>query len=1172
MNPETPDNTAASHLPAELMALRQAADKLLRPRLGLVSEAMADHLFNLSASSQLSPEGRTHAFEAFSQLKSGSKHFVSTLLQEVSSGFGHLVANSADGSTEQPTPAELNLVDLREFENSLAIDKIVQAGSERYWIQLESLTLRIGKILNEDPLRIRLPFGLRGLVTAYRRQVDTLGFPDAIIAELDRAFARNLLPELGALYKELNQALAEGGVLPQIEEELESSGSQLAPAAQPEVDSSTDKNLSTPAEPGVSDAGTDSTAPPQPYLSDMDDSPTRHTAPLSPAQARHGGPAATDLPASELVSAPVSSPLDNLAAEVGASEYLPGRGQLANYHTVDSGVLARLRAPVFSSGQTAAPLAAAELTQRADALAEQIAAIRQSGELKLTGNQSLVEQLGLEKLDGALEPLRGSVQLVDNLYQTMIDTLPLSDNLSESLNNLKLPLAELALREPEFFQNREHPARLLVERLSEVSALAPRNNTRVEQRLDEVLSRVEQDFNGDLKTFDTALSKVTELALSMLKQQQRNIQRQVAAEEGKEKREQAALEVDRDLGQYLPDGLMPASLLDFIESFMRDELVLLRLREGETALYGDALARIAKLDAALQQTIETGNPLSADKASTLVSQLTDELGDDFLTNETEDVLKRLQAQLTGQEPIDLTASSLSEPEVFAEPNFSQRLAVLPRLNRWVRRARELAEKSWITEKLADGSTRNLQLIWSNSTGTRFAFANEQGHKVKDINLVELARQLGRGLRPLAPSEQLSIIEKSVFQSLEKRQGDLTSLTQPPRNALQTRSDMIDRAQSKIRRAKRRGVNECAVAIHAEDRATVEQIIDRLRDGKVEIDFEGELSPSTHGFIVSATDSKQLATVLTGESSNSSPAGISIAEIDGAAESAEDLWRHLEEVAKRGLAMSPNTGLVAEQKTRVGDLAGAVRSTYARLIEDMTPRFSLQPVHRRPAGAATITQTRYKVLIDGAADSGGELREDTGYHSAALSIALDCAKVNNVCTYAESLLTSGRTLPLFQLHISTDAALHHEFLEFLLNQVSESGVGTDRLYFELKDSTRLREETRVADFARTLRSIGCQIGIADVHPKRGSTTQLQSLNPNVLVLDETLWPLTSGDGQMGALHQTISDLHHLVGEDVVLRDSRDENMAKELGIDFIESSDAQDLLPTALQEALPEITR
>ena len=178
----------------------------------------------------------------------------------------------------------------------------------------------------------------------------------------------------------------------------------------------------------------------------------------------------------------------------------------------------------------------------------------------------------------------------------------------------------------------------------------------------------------------------------------------------------------------------------------------------------------------------------------------------------------------------------------------------------------------------------------------------------------------------------------------------------------------------------------------------------------------------------------------------------------------------------------------------------------------------------------------------------------------------------MCEYAESLVAAGRMLPLFQINIGTDAALHHEFLDFLLSEVSESGVGTDRLYFELTDSTRLREEGRAADFARTLRSIGCQISVANVHPKRGSTTQLQSLNPNALTLSDTLWPLEAGDNEMIAMHQTISDLHHLVGEYVVLRDSRDEGRAKELGIDFIEVTDERDLLPAALREALPEIER
>ena len=209
-----------------------------------------------------------------------------------------------------------------------------------------------------------------------------------------------------------------------------------------------------------------------------------------------------------------------------------------------------------------------------------------------------------------------------------------------------------------------------MERLSEVSAHAPQNNSRVENRVEEALSSVAQDFDGDLQVFDQALAKMTELALAMLKQQQRNIQRQVLAEEGKEKREQAQQDVDRDLGQRLPEGLLPHSLVQFIDHFLRDELVLIRLRDGVTELYNAAVTRLVAVGQALQSTMESGNPVPADTVMALTGALTEGLGGEYLDSETDAILKTLQEQLLGTEAIDLVASSLSEPEVFAEPGFS----------------------------------------------------------------------------------------------------------------------------------------------------------------------------------------------------------------------------------------------------------------------------------------------------------------------------------------------------------------------------------------------------------------------------------------------------------------------------------------------------------------------
>ncbi len=170
-----------------------------------------------------------------------------------------------------------------------------------------------------------------------------------------------------------------------------------------------------------------------------------------------------------------------------------------------------------------------------------------------------------------------------------------------------------------------------------------------------------------------------------------------------------------------------------------------------------------------------------------------------------------------------------------------------------------------------------------------------------------------------------------------------------------------------------------------------------------------------------------------------------------------------------------------------------------------------------------------------------------------------------------MTNAGREIPAFNIRIATDSALHHDFLEFVLNAISDSGIGTDRLCIELTDSTRLREASRAADFARALRSIGCQVCVSGVHPSRGSTAQLQALSPHILILDASLWP-PAEDSHLASLNQAISDLHHLVGEHVVLRDERETTRAVELGIDLIESQLAAEIDPQDLVEMQPVIKR
>ena len=70
----------------------------------------------------------------------------------------------------------------------------------------------------------------------------------------------------------------------------------------------------------------------------------------------------------------------------------------------------------------------------------------------------------------------------------------------------------------------------------------------------------------------------------------------------------------------------------------------------------------------------------------------------------------------------------------------------------------------------------------------------------------------------------------------------------------------------------------------------------------------------------------------------------------------------------------------------------------------------------------------------------------------------------------------------------------------------------------------------------------------------------------------IWLSPSTPTGLFALHQTISDLHHLVGEHVVLRKHHNDAQAQQLGIDFFETFDPDELFPESLREKLPIITR
>ncbi len=1217
-----------------IVELRKFVHQVLAPRLNLIVEEIADHLFDLSSSSKLSAEERSRCFESFSTIRLQKKAITTVLQAGVSDGFEQLIDVKPK---EVAQPAELNLVDIDEFEDNLAIDKIVTSGSERHWIALESMTLRIGEIIANDPTQIRLPFGLLNLCAAYRSAFKPLGFDKKLMFEIDRAFARNLLSELGGIYTEINKRLADQGLLPQIETTIKNSGSQLhRPKNQPSPSPAQDHSSNQPP---ASAAGSGQKSVHREGFHDAlgaQNSPTIANNSERRRDASHGDVisllnnlvAASETTAAigqapkngdnglfssdgggtlinqaerlapgdqapdhlthndafndpnligkvignlaTLGSSAQQNALDAAASKGNFPHYLPGHGSPLRGMQIAPDLLNRLKQSpdgINPSQQVDQTLLAAQ----AQVLSDNIARLRAGGAIAFRSAGPLVEQLALtDPSDGAL-PLRSSVQMVDDLYQTIQTRLPVDSKLGEAMEIIKLPLAQISLVDPAFFLNKEHPARLLVERLNELAVLSPAHNPQIERRVHSVLNEVNDNFNGDLDVFDKALGQITELALNMLRQQQRNIARQIAAEEGRERRIEAQKQTELQLINALPDAQLPKSLIDVINSLWRDHLILQTVRKDV------AIEEGLKLLSEVNRQLYLQHSSSASTASTELDRLV--LGlraaaqeSAFLTSEQADDIARIEQELSGLTTIAFINSTLGQRQSFEEPHFSDRLKSLPRLNRWVKRARELKIHTWLTETTADGSTQTLQLTWSNPSKTRFTFSNEQGQKARDVNLLQLARWLRRRLQLLSHSEQLPIIERSVFSNLERKQEHLAAKLHPVLVSELNRNELVDASQSLLRRARRQGASHTAIAIHAGSLDEIQHLLAMFQQANITIVAAGALSDSTRGLLAESNSIHLVQAVFNEWLDTSMSVGIGVSVIDAGLNSAEDIWQTTEDAAIRGLELFPNTLISADSAAKSADLAATVQNTFARLRDDVAPRLSLIRIERSAAAQRTKTAELFQILLDGMPDAGSEIYGQSGYHSVALEIALDYLKVHSACKLAEHLAAEGRETPVFNIVLSTDSALHYDFLEFVLNEVSESGVGTNRLCFEFRDSRRLRDEAIAGDFARTLRSIGCLIVVSDVNPSRGSTAQLQSLSPHILVLDSSLWPPGNDAGNNDALHQAISDLHHLVGEHVVLRDDTECERAAALGIDFIEIVDAREMTAEELSLHMPLLLR
>lgn len=1165
-HPSVNQNT---HSDAEAPALTRFEDrttKLLHSIMSNFSESLINHLLDLAGSSHW--DGVNLYYETMNIIKHRKQTLTEDVITQIKDNFDHLSADQENKITTpnpyQEDSTRLDLVDLNQYEDNLAIDRMINIGEELHSIALESLTIRLAKLTGINPQQLQLPVHVAKLAQAFKNAITKLDIPHAIMADVFDCFVMRVIRKLDAFYADLNNWLERMGLAPNIEARIREEGSILN---RPEK--------VQPVRPQRSDTGNNGTPAPQREPS----SAPEVTAAPTKAESASDKPPANFNPDSlyQSVVAALNFRRDSVQNQ---------SNKTAQASTDNS---AGMPAETVKNSTITVANALDSLQQNSDVRE----ALRQTHSLREYLSSNPIESLG--EFSNLSAQSMNQIDLVDSLFGSIHNNVDVTKDLKPALGDLQIPLAKLALREPGFFLDREHAARGLIDKLAQVSSSANFPNRALESRIQNIVKDIVENYGSDSSVFQRAQKDAEKLVDQQENAQIRNRERVVKTQDGQEKLASARAAVNSVIHSRIRPPEAPKVLTDLIENGWHDLLVLTHIKEGGSGpnwkehiktLDILSLWLTELLHGEVDENLVIQRSLEAESFIDLIGQ---QITSALPTNVAhEAILERLRNILAGREPIETTPvvdGDYEPPTPAAETR--KKIDALPRLRRWVRRVERLQPGCWLSYRDNDGKKRRMQLAWVSKDRDRYIFVNERGQKNADLSAVQLARQLSRGVKEPTPMDQLSLVDQSMYSTLEHVQKSLSfSKNHDTLTKLINRTTFENQMVRSLKHAQRKHSHHCVILMDIDQFHLVNELYDQMHGDEVISEFARLLSQLHSKKASSARLEEDLFAVLLAD--RTLPQAHKIAEKIRA-----DIEQSSLEINNENITFTISAGVapIAEYSPPVADILAnaeqAVKTAKQRGrnqvvvyeedldriaqyekerdaaitdIEDtlQTDQFVLraQPIVKTAINTADEAQ-HYEILL-GMISSEGELESPQSFITVAerygYMTQVDRWVVHKVFSWMNELMDAQKEVPHISINISGNSITDDGFLEYLLEQISEFGIGTRRLCFEITETGTISSMNKAIDFVTTLRDIGCKFSIDDFGTGLASHNYLRELPVDYVKIDGSFIVDIETNSADYAMARSINDLAHFLGQETVAECVESEGAIeklKEIGIDYLQ---------------------
>ncbi|MDJ0738885.1 MAG: DUF1631 family protein [Gammaproteobacteria bacterium] len=636
----------------------------------------------------------------------------------------------------RPGADTLSLVDVEDYERSLALETIAKRTVDKQMNMLHGLAQRLSALLGGRPIPVdEVPANPLQVIRLFDPVSRKLDVEKEVRLVFYTLFDRYVMSRLGDLYSAFNQRLVDLGILPNLKFDYvrppQSSGGAAAGGDEAAGDA--------PGMPGDDAAG--AAAPLQRLRPSTPTSTETLSAISSLLMAKRQQQAAREVPLQ------TSAPILPTAANLGEA-------------IIDDRVLQEAPNPFpMPSGQAGAKVITVD--------AELLVKVKGALERQRRIIKSLVGRDKLERQDEDI------IDIVGMLFEAMLNEKLLPNSVKTLLSHLHTRYLKIAVQSDDFLENTKHPARVLFERMLDAGIRWVReDNLRagIYPQLQSIVTKILRHETLEDQLFVDLIDELEDAEKRLEQQSNAAEERTLEAERGRARLDQAKTIVKQTIDDIGGDVEVAPAVVTFLTTTFADYLTLLLLRsdlDTESADWSNAYSVGEALVAAAVYAAK-GQPLGQEMRDDLTTRLQGSVGS-LIPHHDQNIRRVIASLEVAPEKTQPAATPRQEvaPAAAAADRGTKSAAADTAAAPGNAEDQKVADKlmreagNWFVMQRPDSEEQAVKLLWVNPHTRNMLLVDQHGAKVALMPAVAMAAKIREGeVRPME-QETSSFVARSL---------------------------------------------------------------------------------------------------------------------------------------------------------------------------------------------------------------------------------------------------------------------------------------------------------------------------------------------------------------------------------------------------------------------------